>query len=73
MRIFVIMRGSVSKIIKGFFPHYVRAREQPNPRDIPASQQPQKLFGYPELRQVDVENARLFAGRQNLLKYFAPS
>lgn len=72
MRISVIMRRSVSKIIKGFFPHYVRAREQPNPRDIPASQQPQKLFGYPELRQVDVENARLFAGRQNLLKYFAP-
>jgi hypothetical protein len=72
VRISVPMRGPVSKIINGFFRPYVRAKEQPDPRNIPASQQPLKSFGYPELRQVDVQNARLFAGRQNLLKYFAP-
>jgi methyltransferase family protein len=65
------MRGFVSKIIKGFFPRYIRASQQSHPRYIPASQQSQKLFEYPELGQVDVENARLFAGRHNLLKYFA--
>jgi Methyltransferase domain len=64
------MRGSLRKVIKSIFPRYIRVSEQPHPRDIPASQQPQKLLKYPELGQGDVENARLFSGRQNLLKYF---
>lgn len=63
------MRSTLSKIVKGFSPHDVFAKEQPNPRHIPASQK-QELFRYPELRQMDVERARLCAGRQNLLKYF---
>jgi hypothetical protein len=64
-----MMRSTLSKIVKGFSPHDVFAKEQPNPRHIPASQK-QELFRYPELRQMDVERARLCAGRQNLLKYF---
>src|SRR5271170_192251 len=50
-----------SKLINRFFP-----------RHIPASEQPQKLFQYPELGQSDVENAKLFAGRESLVKYLAP-
>lgn len=66
------MAGSVSRIIKRFLtPHYIPVSEQPV-HYIPASQQPLKSFSYPELGQVDVENARLFAGRENLIKHFAP-
>ena len=72
MRMYVTMGGSLSRIIRGFLPRSSRASEQPDPRSIPASQQPEKSLGYPELRQTDVQNARLFAGRQNLLKHFAP-
>jgi hypothetical protein len=66
------MGGSLSRIIKGVLPRYSRGNQKPDPRSIPASQQLHKSTGYPELRQTDVQNARLFAGRQNLLKYFAP-
>jgi hypothetical protein len=54
-------RRLASKIIHRFFPLY-----------IPASERPERLFHYPELRPSDVENARLFAGRQSLVKYLAP-
>jgi hypothetical protein len=43
------------------------------PRDIPASRQPEKSLKFPELVQADVENAKLFATRQDLLRYFAPA
>jgi hypothetical protein len=43
-----------------------------SPRNIPASERPQKSFPYPELRPSDVENAKLFAGRESLMKYLAP-
>jgi len=56
----VFMRGFMSKTTNRFFR-----------RHIPASEQPEKLFKYPELRQLDVENAKLFAGRENLVKYLA--
>jgi hypothetical protein len=56
-----MIRGLASKLTSRFFP-----------RSIPASGQPEKLFKYPELEQMDVENAKLFARRDNLLKYFAP-
>lgn len=55
------MRGFVSRITNRLFPRY-----------IPASQQPERLFEYPELGPLDVENAKLFAGRENLVKYLAP-
>jgi len=42
------------------------------PRHIPASEHPEKLFKYPELGPRDVENARLFARRENLVEYLAP-
>jgi Methyltransferase domain len=56
-----MMRHLVSKIIRRFSPRY-----------IPASQQPQKLFQYPMLGPTDVENAKLFADRESLVKYLAP-
>ena len=56
------MPGLRSKVIRHLFPRY-----------IPASQRPEKVFDYPELRQSDVENARLFAGRENLVEYLAPA
>jgi hypothetical protein len=56
-----MVRGLVSKIVNRFSPHY-----------IPASRQPQKLFKYPGLGPSDVENAKLFAGRESLVKYLAP-
>lgn len=56
-----MMRGLISKISRRFTRRYV-----------PASQQPQKLFQYPQLEPSDVENAKLFAGRDSLVKYLAP-
>jgi hypothetical protein len=41
-------------------------------RYVPASQQPQKLFQYPLLEPSHVENARLFADRNSLVKYLTP-
>jgi Methyltransferase domain len=49
-----------SKIMHRFFPHY-----------IPASERPEKVFDYPELGQSDVENGKLFAGRESLVKCLA--
>jgi hypothetical protein len=56
-----MMRALVPKIIHRFFPRY-----------IPASERPQLSFQYPELGPSDVENARLFAGRESLVKFLAP-
>jgi hypothetical protein len=55
------MSGLISKISRRLARRYV-----------PASQQPQKLLQYPQLEPSDVENARLFAGRDSLVKYLAP-
>jgi Methyltransferase domain len=41
------------------------------PRYIPASERPEKVFPYPALRPLDLQNARLFADRKSLLKHFA--
>jgi len=41
-------------------------------RYVPASRQPEKSFPYPQLEPSDVENAKLFAGRDSLVKYLAP-
>ena len=42
------------------------------PRHVPASKQPAIRWSYPTLEQKHVENARLFASRENLLMFFAP-
>lgn len=55
------MNYLLSKMLRRFFPRYV-----------PASDQPRKSFHYPALEQRAVENAKLFAGRENLLRHFAP-
>lgn len=55
------MRGLISKLANRFSPHEVRASEQP-----------EKLFKYPELTQSNLENARLFATRDDLIRHFAP-
>jgi hypothetical protein len=55
------MRGHLAKMFNRFRSH-----------PIPASKQPEKLLKYPELSQPDVENAKLFAGRESLLNYLAP-
>ena len=49
------------KVVNRFFPRYV-----------PASERPEKLFRFPELRPSDLENARLFADRQDLVKNLVP-
>ena len=49
-----------------------RIRDHFLPRHIRASEHPEKLFKYPELEQKDVENAKLFARRHDLVAYFAP-
>jgi hypothetical protein len=56
-----MMRDLISKINRRF-----------TRRDVPASQQPERSFQYPQLQPSDVENAKLFAGRDSLLKYLAP-
>ena len=56
-----MMRGVRSRMIHRFLPRY-----------IPASERPEKVGDYPELGPSDVENARLFAGRESLVKYLAP-
>ncbi len=55
------MRGSLAKIVHRLLSH-----------PISASEQPEKLFQYPALRQSDVENAKLFGSRQDLVEYLAP-
>jgi len=56
------MRRFTARIADRFFP-----------RQVPASKHPDKLFKYPELlEQRDVENAKLFARRHDLVEYFAP-
>jgi hypothetical protein len=42
------------------------------PRHVPASKQPGRFLSYSTLEQIHVENAKLFASRDYLLKYFAP-
>jgi|HubBroStandDraft_2_1064218.scaffolds.fasta_scaffold20603_3 hypothetical protein len=64
------MRRFLSKLA-GLAPRGTPPSEPPDPRRIPASQQALKSFSYPELRQSGVENAKLFAGRENLLRFFA--
>jgi len=54
-------RGLRLKVVKRFFPRYV-----------PANDCPEKLFRFPELRPSDLENARLFADRGDLVKHLAP-
>jgi hypothetical protein len=54
----LVLHGLMSKIIKRFSPRY-----------IPASKKPQKGFRYPELKPSDVENAKLFAGSEGLVKW----
>ena len=41
-------------------------------RHTPASAHPDKLLKYSELEQCHVENAKLFAQRNELIRYFAP-
>jgi hypothetical protein len=60
----------VSKAVRKFVPRGIRTSE--DPRSIPASQQPLKTLSFPTLEQTDVENARLYARRENLISYFAP-
>jgi Methyltransferase domain len=55
------MRRFLSKTIKRF-----------TQRNVRASRQPEKLFKILELGQPDVENAKLFASRHDLVSYFAP-
>lgn len=50
-----------SKAVRRFFPRYV-----------PASAQPGRYLDYPTVEQKSVENAKLFASREDLLTYFAP-
>lgn len=66
------MREFVSKLVRSVFPGKRPTREDMIPRNIPASEQRLKSFSYPELEQSGVENARLFAGRENLVRFFAP-
>jgi Methyltransferase domain len=67
------MRRFVAKVFRNIFPRRGNgAIENTHPQYTPASKHPLKLFSYPELEQTDVENARLFARRENLLRYFAP-
>jgi hypothetical protein len=54
----------VSRIVRKIIPHYF-------PRYVPASAAPGKMVQYYELEQADVENAKLFATRQNLVKFLA--
>jgi len=42
------------------------------PRHVPASKQPGMQWSYPTLEQRHLENAKLFASRENLLAHFAP-
>lgn len=58
------MRSVVSRIVRRMVPHYF-------PQHVPASAAPGKLLQYYELEQADVENAKLFATRQNLVKFLA--
>jgi Methyltransferase domain len=55
------MRQVLSKAVSYFMP-----------RHVPASKQPAIRWSYPTLEQKHVENAKLFAGRENLLVHFAP-
>lgn len=55
------MRRSISRVVDRFFP-----------RHIPASARPEKSLDYPALRRRDVENAKLFASRDDLMEYLAP-
>ena len=64
------MYGIVSKVVRRFFPRDIRTSA--DPRSVPASQQPLRSFSFPALEQRDVENARLFARREDLIHYFAP-
>jgi len=43
-----------------------------SPRHVPASKQPAMQWSYPTLQQRHLENAKLFASREELLKHFAP-
>lgn len=54
-----------SRIVNRFFP-------RPIPGPVPASLDPLKTFPYPGLKQSSVENAKLFAGREDMVKHFMP-
>lgn len=55
------MRGLKSRVADRFFP-----------RHIPASRRPESSLDYPDLGPRDVENAKLFARREDLVEYVAP-
>jgi len=56
------MRRFVRSIFDHFFPDH-----------IPASRRPEAFVEYPQLGQRDIENAKLFAHRYDLVAYFGPA
>jgi hypothetical protein len=55
------MNALLSRFTRRYFPRYV-----------PASDQQGRRFHYPALEQKALDNARLFASREDQLRFFAP-